>query len=179
MATSAQIVAAEQRRQQIATRYVHGELQASIAQGLGVSQQRISQDLMVIRQHWLASSIRDFDILKAEQLAKVDAVEREAWAAWQRSQQPREVTVTEQTDGEKPSRKASMRREGQAGDPRFLERVQKCIDQRCEILGLHAAKKFVIDWDTLSDEQLERLARGESIPQVLAAPLPALPMAEA
>jgi hypothetical protein len=41
-----------------------------------------------------------------------------------------------------PSRKTSVRREGQAGDPRFLERVQECVKQRCAILGLQAPEKF-------------------------------------
>ena len=157
MATSAQLVAAEQRRQQIAARYVRGEYQAAIARTLGVSQQRISQDLATIRAQWLASALRDFDALKSEQLAKIDAVEVAAWTAWDRSQQPREVSLTEQTEGgevvsadgtsqpRRPTRKASMRREGQSGDPRFLAVIQKCIDQRCVILGLESPLRISID----------------------------------
>lgn len=165
MPTAIQIAAAEERRHEIATRYVRGEYQSVIAHALGISQQRVSQDLATVRQQWLASTLRDFDTRKAEQLAKVDAVEVEAWQAWHRSQQPREITLQESADGK---RKMSRRLEGQAGDPRFLERVQKCIDQRCEILGLHAPKKFSFDWDTMSDEQLGRLAAGEMPMRVMA-----------
>lgn len=169
MPTAAQILAAEQRRTEVATRYLQGEYQATIAKALGVSQQRISQDLESIRRHWLAASVRDFDAARAQELAKIDHAEQEYWAAWQRSIQPREVTLTEQTYGEKPSRKASVRREGQAGDPRFLDGVLRCIERRCAILGLNAPTTCMLEWDTLSVAQLERLARGERPREVLLA----------
>ena len=145
------------RREQVATRYLRGEQQYTIARAVGVSQSQISHDLKALRDLWLASSLRDFDALKAEQLAKIDAVEVEAWGAWLRSQQPREVSLTEQTEGgevvgvdgtsqpKRPTRKASMRREGQSGDPRFLAVIQKCIDQRCVILGLESPLRISID----------------------------------
>ena len=145
------------RRQEVATRYLRGEYQSAIAQVLGVTQAQISFDLKALREIWLASTLRDFDALKAEQLAKIDQVELAAWGAWERSQQPREVSITEQTEGgevvgmdgtsqpKRPTRKASMRREGQSGDPRFLAVIQKCIDQRCMILGLESPLRISID----------------------------------
>lgn len=169
-----------QRRQEVAVRYLKGEQQYDIGRALGMSQAQVSMDLKAVRELWLASTLRDFDAIKSEQLAKVDQVEIEAWQAWQRSQQPREVSLTEQAEGgevmapdgtlkpKSPTRKASMRREGQAGDPRFLERIQKCIDQRCTILGLNAPAKFSFDWDRFSDDQLARLAQGETPLQVMA-----------
>ena len=145
------------RREEVAARYLRGEHQYTIARAVGVSQVQVSHDLKAMRDLWLASSLRDFDTLKSEQLAKIDAVELEAWAAWLRSQQPREVSLTEQTEGgevvgadgtsqpKRPTRKASMRREGQSGDPRFLAVIQKCIDQRCVILGLEAPLRINIE----------------------------------
>jgi hypothetical protein len=126
------------RRQQVAELYVKGRYQAEIGQLLGVTQQQVSLDLKAIQRAWLASSIRDFDLIKAEQLAKIDAVELAAWGAWERSCQQREITVQEVTEGhgEDRAKKVSIRRENQVGDPRFLERIQKCIDQRCDILGI-------------------------------------------
>mgnify|MGYP001580805097 CR=1 FL=1 len=145
------------RREEVARRYLRGEHQYTIGRAVGVSQVQVSHDLKAMRDLWLASSLRDFDALKAEQLAKIDAVEVEAYAAWFRSQQPREVSLTEQTEGgevvgvdgtsqpKRPTRKASMRREGQSGDPRFLAVIQKCIDQRCVILGLESPLRISID----------------------------------
>lgn len=130
-----------ERRQQVAARYIRGEYQSTIARDLGLTQAQISYDLKAIRAEWLQSTLRDFDALKGEQLAKVDAVETEAWAAWERSKQAREVTITEASEGTRPGRKATMRKEGQAGDPRFLAEIGKCVDRRCAILGIGAREE--------------------------------------
>ena len=151
---------------EVARRYLQGEMQSQIAASFGVSQQQISQDLRAIRTQWLAATIRDFDALKAEELAKIDRVEREYWLAWERSQQDKEISFEE--TGVKGTRTGS-RSEGQAGNPAFLEGVLKCISKRCEILGLDAPKRFVINWDELSPEQEDRLARGEPPEKVLSA----------
>jgi hypothetical protein len=126
---------AEQRRQQIAALYLQGHYQSAITQQIGVSQQQVSYDLKALRKAWLASALRDFDALKSEQLARIDAVERAAWEAWERSRTPRTITVQETTQGEHPTTKASLRTKTQVGDARFLERVQKCLDQRADLLG--------------------------------------------
>lgn len=159
------------RRHDIATRYLHGETQQHIAHELGLTQGRISQELKVIRAAWLAASVRDFDAIKSEQLAKLDAVEVAAWGAWARSQEDFESTLQEQNDGKL---KVSRKREGQAGDPRFLQTILNCVERRCHLLGLDAAKRFTIDWDNLTDIQMERIARGEPVLTVLAEPMPPL-----
>jgi hypothetical protein len=158
------------RRQQVAQLYLAGKYQSEIGQLLGVTQQQISQDLKAVQQQWLAASIRDFDTVKSEQLAKIDAVERAAWASWERSLQPREVTVQEIIEGEHRTNKVSLRKEPQVGDPRFLERIQKCIDQRCDLLGLSTAT-----------EAAKALGTGLAalLSQAQAAHPPASPMAEA
>jgi hypothetical protein len=124
-------------------------------------------DLKAIRQAWLQSALQDFDKLKAEELARIDAVEQAAWRSFEKSLEPREITMTEQAEGNTTTRKASVRREGTAGDPRWLERIQKCIDQRIGILGLNAPTRFRIDWEALDDDQLRRLAEGANPQQVI------------
>lgn len=163
------------RRSEVARRYLQGEMQEEIARSFGVTQGQISQDLKVIRAAWLASAIRDFDAARAQELAKIDAVEREYWLAWERSKQDKEI-ATQETDGVKDEKtgrqrvkKATLRKEGQAGNPSFLAGVLTCIERRCTILGLDAPKRFVIKWDELTDEQIDRLAAGEPPEKVLAA----------
>ena len=166
----------EARRQEVAARYIRGEYQSVIARDLGITQSQISYDLKAIRAEWLKSTLRDFDALKSEQLAKVDEIERAAWEGWQRSLLPREVTVTEASEGARPGRKATMRKEGQGGDPRFLQVIQKAIDQRCQILGIgamqDALKNAGLGLAALLDE-----ARQPSLVPTLAPPPP--PMAQA
>jgi transcriptional regulator with XRE-family HTH domain len=162
------------RRTEVARRYLQGEMQEELARAFGVSQQQISQDLQAIRRFWLSSAIRDFDAAKAEELAKIYAVEREYWMAWERSKKDKEI-ATQETDGidqqtRKPKiKKATLRREGQSGNPAYLAGILACIDKRCQILGLDAPKRFVIKWDELTDEQIDRLAKGESPEKVLSA----------
>ena len=149
-------------------------MQEQIAQSFGVTQGQISQDLKAIRAAWLASAVRDFDALKAQELAKIDAVEREYWLAWERSKKDKEISVQEGGEVDPQTRKPRikkvvMRKEGQAGNPAFLAGVLTCIERRCAILGLDAPKRFVIDWDNLTPEQEERLAKGEPPEKVLSA----------
>ena len=152
-------------RQTIAERYLRGDYQEAIARDLGISQQQVSYDLKAIRAAWLASAVRDFDAAKAQELAKIDAVEREYWLGWERSQKPKEIEYSEDTS---KGLKSGKRREGQAGNPAFLAGILTCIERRCAILGLDAPKRFVIKWDELTDEQIDRLAAGEPPEKVLA-----------
>lgn len=168
----------EARRVEVAQRYLRGEMQSEIARVFGVSQQQISQDLKAIRSYWLASAIRDFDAAKAQELAKIDEVERAAWVAWERSTKDKEVAVQE-SDGtldketKRPRlKKATLRKEGQSGNPAFLSTILTCIERRCSILGLDAPKRFVItddQWERMTSEQIDRLAKGEPPEKVLTA----------
>ena len=162
------------RREDVARRYLQGQTQSEIADVFGVSQAQISKDLAAIRAAWLASAVRDFDALKAQELAKIDAVEREYWLAWERSKKDKEISVQEGGEVDPQTRKPRikkvvMRKEGQAGNPAFLAGVLTCIERRCSILGLDAPKRFVIRWDDLTDEQIDRLAAGEPPEKVLSA----------
>lgn len=156
------------RRAEVARRYLQGEMQEEIARSFGVTQGQISQDLKVVRAAWLESAVRDFDAAKAQELAKIDAVEREYWLAWERSKQDKEVAIQE-AGADKKIKKATLRKEGQAGNPAFLAGILTCIERRCKILGLDAPTRFKIDWENLTEEQEERLARGEPPDKVLAA----------
>jgi hypothetical protein len=157
-------------RQEIARRYLRGEYQSAIAVALGIDQATVSRDLAAIRAAWLASAIRDFDAARAQELAKVDAVEREYWTAWERSKLDKEI-ATQEAGGDGKKKKISLRKEGQSGNPAYLAGILTCIERRCKILGLDAPARFnvTINWDELSGEQIDRLAAGEPPEKVLAA----------
>jgi len=108
-------LALQQRRKHVAELYLRGQTQWQIAHAMDVNQAQISRDLKVIRREWLNSAVQDFDARKAQELAKIDAVEAEAWAAWRRSQDPAE-TVKASTDGS--GKKVEKTKKGQHGDPR-------------------------------------------------------------
>jgi hypothetical protein len=123
--------------------YLRGLTQHEIAQRLKVSRQQIGYDLKVLQRRWQVSALADFNAKKAAELAKVDEVERNYWAAWERSSQTREVTSQEKTQtGEGPAdearRKVGVRKEERDGNPEFLRGVERCIEMRCRILGAFA-----------------------------------------
>jgi Homeodomain-like domain len=166
------------RRAQVATLYLQGKYQTEIATLVGCSQRQVSHDLSILQRQWLQSSLVDLDKRKAIELQRLDELERHAWEGWERSKSDKEVSMQETNS--KGEHKVRRFVHGQAGDPRFLETALRCIERRCQILGLDAAKKFALDWESLSDEQLERLAMGEPVQAVLALPAtPARPVAEA
>lgn len=145
-------------RATIARLYLQGKLQVEIAERLDLTQQQISYDLKIIRKQWLDSSIRDFDELRSQELAKIDNLELEYWEAWQRSLEPKKMesykTVGDGTQDNTGREKivkgeAVAKEETRDGDPRFLQGVQWCIERRCKLLGFDEAAKVDM---TLSGE---------------------------
>lgn len=143
----------EQDRQQIADWYLQGLTQAIIAErinadlarGYTLTQQTISNDIRRIQELWQKSALRDFDEMKAQELAKIDRLEREYWRAWERSCEDAETTRQEGSKddaGKAGIDKIVKTAKGQSGDPRFLQGVMTCIDRRCKILGIDAAVKM-------------------------------------
>lgn len=174
----------------IARLYLQGVTHEAIAQEVGVSRVQITQDLKTVRATWLQSAVRDFDSAKAEELARIDLLEAEYWAAWKASKSPRQITTTKRKtaslkDGKAPpiaQDEAGVRKEQRDGDPRFLDGVRSCIDRRCKLLGLDAPMRAQLsgpnggpiphhveqgpDLSNLTDEQL---AQYEGILAVMSA----------
>ena len=154
-------------RRRIADLYLKGWLQADIAAELGVSQPTVSLDLKALHKTWLKSALIDFDAAKSKELAKIDRLEQEYWEAWQRSCEDAE-TIRREATAEKQG-KVTKTLKGQAGDPRFLQGVQWCIEKRCKILGVDAPQRLEHSGpvggpieskdvsDSTSDERIARL----------------------
>lgn len=126
------------RRQKVAERYLRGMYQQQIADELGVDQATVSRDLAELRKEWLDRSINHIQQKKADELSRIDQLERTYWDAWERSKENAETIIDRQTPG---GRIFETKTEGQVGNPSFLAGVQWCINRRCELLGLDAPKK--------------------------------------
>jgi hypothetical protein len=137
--TPARKLAILQRRQKVADLLLQSWTQDAIAQELGISQAQIAADLKKIRRAWQESSIRDFDAARDLELERLGRIEREAWAAWQRSQQPSQSATV---DGPTGSQKARRTMKHQYGDPRFLDIALRCNEARRKILGIDAPSKI-------------------------------------
>jgi len=137
-------------RRRIADLYLKGWLQADIADELQLSQTTISRDLKTMQGKWIAAALIDFNQAKGNEIAKIDRLEREHWAAWERSCLDAE-TITKKGRGKKGSDKPESieeihQRKGQAGDSRFLAGIQWCIDRRIKLFGLDEPDRIVVDW---------------------------------
>lgn len=129
----------------ISALYLRGKRQVDIAAELGVTQQQISYDLKTIQKRWQQKTVVNINEVKQRELARIDELERTYWEAWERSLDERTKTRTERntTGGENQvSRdKASIEKETLLGIPAYLAGVERCIELRCKILGVHAAQK--------------------------------------
>ena len=86
---------------------------------------------------WRSTLLETLNDMKAAELMRLNQIEREAWAEFERSKMESIRTVEDAENG-----KVSTTRETQCGNPRYLGIVQECIKQRCEILGLDAPTKL-------------------------------------
>ena len=135
-------------RRRVAALYLQGRYQVDIAAELGIDQSTVSRDLKAIRKEWRASSVRDFDEARAQELAKIDELEREAWAAWERSKaetrtvtrRRRQVPAGDGTAGELSEQ--SLKTEQRHGDISYWNAVLKCVERRCALLGLDEPQKL-------------------------------------
>lgn len=179
-----------QRRKAVAAYYVQGRSQWEIAQQLGVSQGTISTDLAAVRADWLASSVRDFDEAKAQELAKLDLQETELWAAWDKSKQDAETRhrklekvrpyAPKGKKGEpapKPKLVVSKvvdetTARGQCGDPWFMEQILKIREMRLQIIGALKPGTIInqtgilIDWDKIASSTREAYDRALTRPKL-------------
>jgi predicted transcriptional regulator len=138
------------RRRIVADLYLHGKTQWEIAGLCGTNQATISRDLKALRAEWLKASVWDVNELIGRELMKIDYLEQEYIAAWDRSKGRKEITATERTDAGNAQRgKASVRHEDRDGNPAFLQGIQWCIEKRCKLLGLDAPAPARMDADVV------------------------------
>lgn len=123
------------RRKQVAELYIQGWTQCAIAEKLSVTQACVCIDLQKLQKEWRESRLRDFDAARELEIQKLDRLEREAWAAWERSQKPSQSAEFKDDASNTPSKKKVK---NQNGDPRFLVVVHQCIASRRALLGLDA-----------------------------------------
>jgi hypothetical protein len=102
--------------------------------GYKISRSQVAHDIVKIQQQWMQNSIHNVHAAKMKECAKLDVLEREYWAAWEKSKGKRKVitqkkvvdVVTETT----------LRVEDMAGNPSYLAGVLTCVERRCALLGL-------------------------------------------
>lgn len=182
--TTAETLTIESRRTRVAEAYLCGHRTVrSIARYVNSSPATVTRDLHVIRQEWKAAMVQQFAEARADEIARLDRIEREAWAEWERSKTVRERSKTSKRSkaaagkGRQPAdaeSTAELTRENLLGDARYLERIGWCIDRRIKLLGLDAPERHehsgpagrpieIRTADQFSDDELAAIAAGNEV----------------
>jgi hypothetical protein len=133
-----------ERQNTVASMYLQRKSQMEIARVVGIDRGTVARDLIAIRRRWQDSALQAISQRQEEELARIDRLETVAWQQFERSCQDAEVHKARlvhgrvSKDGDPLPDLATTEKvaRGQAGDPRFLERIAWCIQKRCEILGI-------------------------------------------
>jgi hypothetical protein len=103
----------------IAEPYSKGRNQREITEALNaarpysLSRPIISVQIREILAEWTQHRLTERDTLLAEELLRLNRIEREAWSVWDKTKD----------------------------EPRFLSIVRDCITERCKLFGLYATAK--------------------------------------
>lgn len=148
----------------IADMYCRGYNFAQIAKEIGVTIPQISYDLKEIKERWKQRTTMDLDAKKSEELARLDAIEMEAWEAFRRSQEEFTAQTVRAAEGKgkagAKTKEVSKHTESRYGDARFLDTALRCVAKRCELLGLNAPVRSDVNLSAdgiIDDEKLYRL----------------------
>lgn len=143
----------ELHRSAISELYLRGNSFRAIQQkikdtfGRSLSLKTIHDDVTLIRNEWKEQRIALLDEATDLELKKLDAIEVEAWEAWQKSKSGERMTRTKKSSTPVTSAKnattitqsdeTTIEERDSPGDPRFMAIIMKVSDQRARLLGLY------------------------------------------
>lgn len=142
--------AALELKKNIAGLLVRNYSSSEIAKVLGVSTSKVASYIKAIREEWSLLTSSNFKEFQAQELIKLDQIEREAWLSWEKSKQTRTKKKTTYIK-ESPSRDpmaalimteelvldSEVREEVETeGDPKYLDVIMKSMAHRAKILGV-------------------------------------------
>lgn len=122
----------------VAELYCQGVPCLEIAKRLGVKPVQVYSALKRAKQLWREKMAESAEAVKAEQLAKLDKIEAEAWAAWQRSKKDAIERMRRESVSAKFGRKSEtgQKKIHRDGEAKYLDIVMRTIRQRLELLGI-------------------------------------------
>lgn len=142
-----QLIALQDRRRKVASMRCRGmslqQIRESLAaEGIKIDLAQISRDMKTNVEEWKREREASTDEWIARELSRLDVIEEQAWAEWERSKLNAESTKHESGSGPMgPVDKTVESSDGQCGDPRYLSIIQDCIEKRAKLLGLYKAEK--------------------------------------
>jgi len=144
-------------KQAIAQHYLQGVSLKAMSEQLNVGYATVKNHLASLREEWKQKALFDFNLAKAEQLARIDEIERVSWENFHRSVDGSTSTTTIRSD--KSASKMKTKTKPSVSDAKWLDKIQWCVEQRAKILGLYAPKK--IDQVISQSKKLEDMSTEE------------------
>lgn len=126
----------DERRLRVSRLRVQGWKLRDIAKSVGVSVGTVHSDIKAVRLYWKERASEHFEDYVSTQLGVLDAVETEAWHAWNRSI-GQAITATEKRKGlgnDSTLERTTVKKQ-LVGDPRFLNIVKDVSQIRTELVA--------------------------------------------
>ena len=129
--------------------------------GRSITYQTVSNEIKKLLKEWEKSRNEIIDHQKFIELAKIDRLEKTYWDGYEKSCQPVKKSSTKKKGSVNGPSDIEMvgSEETRVGDPRFLDGIKWCIEQRCKIFGINAPQKY--DVETNFFQQLMQSATSE------------------
>lgn len=132
-------------REEIAALKLRGRTLQQIAEKVGISVMTVRRELKTLIGEWQESAREDIAAVKACELQKLDVLEEEAWAEWERSKLDWRKQSTKDggvnAKGEAAGPETKVETGGQCGDPRYLQALLGIQERRAKIFGIDAPSK--------------------------------------
>src|SRR5713101_3874098 len=80
---------------EMAKEYLRGVSQKTMSEIYKLSQTQVCKDIKEIHSRWKTRDPDALQVIKGRELARIDALEKEFWDAWDASKKPREVSLNE------------------------------------------------------------------------------------
>lgn len=129
-------------RETISRLRLRGRTLDQIAAEVGLSTMTVRRELKALVGEWQQNAAEDIAAVKARELRRLDEIETEAWAEWERSKKDWEKRMVEKGGGEGGKDKSKIEKGGQCGDPRYLNVLIGIGERRAKILGMDAPQKI-------------------------------------
>ncbi len=121
---------------------LEGHTGQTIGRKLGLPKRTVNRWLHELRQEWAAKAAEGAGELFAVELARLDAIYREAMQAWRASQAEMEVRLVEDTSGARgdPKKKNSVRTQPPRRNAALLTRATAAVMASCRLKGRAAPR---------------------------------------
>ncbi len=111
-----------------------------IADEVGVTIRQVERDVAACEEQWRREAVLSLDRVKARLVAELRTQRVELWAAWERSKTDKERSKQKAkrapAGGAMVVEEVLVDREGQAGDPRFMDAILRNLQAEAKIFGI-------------------------------------------